>query len=355
MMSRSTNDEESSDSVGNTLSSVNNKKLQNMDLVRLFIKQKSMSTEGMSLTLDSASENGWPISSNSESATNNTQIHRQQINNDLAIKWVKNDDLPKKMSNCSTSMEDLLSTSLTDRSSSLKRNNAKITTGVQAITQVEDNGVQTSLAYPSPSSSSGGFPFRETLVNKRPVYVVYPNYTLPDLSFLNTSETRFDSVSLKPQSYGKRANKSNRPFSCNDIDALKQKGFSHVKDWESLTFLLPTEYRKVLNDVPEVSKQVKIIGEEVKKPLFCLSPPMRHRKRTLSDMIPNTVVSSSSSTATQPSSGYRGSSTMLSDSSSNQQNSGNGALVSFFFFFFYKGILSFLYVPIRVFYLSTVY
>ncbi|XP_058804702.1 uncharacterized protein LOC131671916 isoform X2 [Phymastichus coffea] len=340
MMSRSMNDEESSDSVGNTLSS--NKKLQNMSLVRLFMKQKSMSTEGMSLTFDSASENGWPISSNSESATNNTQIHRQLQqqpanlpDNDLAIKWVKTDDMPKKMSNCSTSMEDLLNTSRSassiDKSTSLKGKkemiNATTTTGVQAMTEVEDNSVQTSLAYPSPSSSSGnGFPFHETMVNKRPVYVVYPNYTLPDLSFLNTSETRFDSVSLKPQNYGKRINKPSRPFSCNDIDALKQKGFSHVKDWESLTFLLPTEYRKVLNDVPEISRQVKIIGEEVKKPLFCLSPPMRHRKKTLGDIIPNTIVSSSSSTATQPSSGYRGSSTILSDSSSNQQNSENGAL-----------------------------
>ncbi|XP_031783840.1 uncharacterized protein LOC100120175 isoform X5 [Nasonia vitripennis] len=350
LMSRSMN-EESSDSVGNTFSS--NKKLQNMSLVRLFMKQKSMSTEGMSLTLDqtdSGSETGWPTSSNSESGTHVTQIHKQHNqlqhtqnnlsvpDNDLAIKWVKADnyDIPKR-SNCSTSMEDLLNTSRSassigrDVSMKTKKREVctKTTTGIQVMTEVEDNGVQTSLIYPPLNNSnkeSGNYPFRETVVNEKPVYVVYPNYTLPDLSFLNSTETRFDNVALKPQVYGKRPGKSGRPFSCNDIDALKQRGFSHVKDWESLTFLLPNEYRKILHDVPEVSKHVKMVGEEARKPLFCLSPPMRHRKRTLSDMIPNTVASSSSSTATQPSSGYRGSSTILTDSSSNQQNSSNTGL-----------------------------
>lgn len=336
-MSRSMNDE-SSDSVANTLSS--NRKLQNMSLVRLFMKQKSMSTEGMSLTLDqtdSSSDVGWPTS-NSDSTQIQKQVvlqnQYQNLDNDLAIKWVKTSDhLSKKLvSDCSSSMEELLNTSRSvsslgkDGSSSRSRKSSKSTTvqaGVQAGTQVEDNAVQTSLIYPELISPKDGVPFRETLVNEKPVYVVYPNYTLPDLSFLNSADAaRFDHVALKPQTFGKASN-AKRPFSCNDLDALKQRGFSHVKDWESLTFLLPTEYRKILHDVPEIPKHVKLMSEE-KKPLFCLSPPMRHKKRTLSD-----VVSSSSSTATQPSSGYRGSSTILTDSSSNQQNSGNSGLVSF--------------------------
>jgi hypothetical protein len=199
------------------------------------------------------------------------------------------------------------------------------------MTEVEDNGVQTSIAYPSLNNSKGSsnFPLRETTVDDKQVYVVYPNYALPDLSFLNNSETRYDSVALKPQIFNKRVGKAGRPFSCNDVDALKQRGFSHVKDWESLTFLLPKQYRKILHDVPEASRHLQTLGEEARMPLFCLSPPVRPRKRTLSDIIPNTILSSSSSTATQPSSGYRGSSTILSDSSSNQQNSGNAALVSF--------------------------
>ena len=120
----------------------------------------------------------------------------------------------------------------------------------------------------------------------------------------------------------KRA-RSGRPFSCNDIDALRQRGFAHIKDWESLTFLLPYEYKKILHDVPEVSRYINI-NEEVKRPLFCLSPPMRHKTRPISEIIPNT--SSTSSTATQPSSGYRGSSTILTDSSTNQQPLSNNTI-----------------------------
>ena len=153
------NDEESSDSVGNTFSS--NKKLQNMSLVRLFMKQKSMSTEGMSLTLDqtdSGSETGWPTTSSSESATHHTQIQKLQAqqlqlnltvpDNDLAIKWVKTDGsynsgTPKKSSNnSSTSMEDLLATSRSasslSRDATLKAMKqkemcSKTTTGIQVI------------------------------------------------------------------------------------------------------------------------------------------------------------------------------------------------------------------------------
>ncbi|XP_014214011.1 uncharacterized protein LOC106643406 isoform X3 [Copidosoma floridanum] len=371
--------EESSDSVGNTLSS-NNKKLQNMSLVRLFMKQKSMSTEGMSLTLDqtdSGSETGWPASShNSDSATNATQISRQQqqsigpvTDNDLAIKWLKPENygvdsrkkrFNKGSSNCSTSMEDLLSASATrsvstspaePRNTQVDRNTTT-NASIQVGTEVEDNSVQTSLIYPAPGERilAGRSPVRETLVNEKPVYVVYPNYALPDLSFLNSS---YENVALKPHNISSQSSSSTstgkgqhvrpaaplggRPYSCGDIDALRQRGFSHVKDWESLTFLLPAEYRRVvLHDLPEVPEHVKLLDEEmVRKPLFCLSPPVKHRHRHRyqqhRDVVINhhhhqntaTVVSSSSSTATQPSSGYRGSSTILTDSSSNQQNSSN--------------------------------
>ncbi|XP_033226568.1 uncharacterized protein LOC117179048 isoform X3 [Belonocnema kinseyi] len=364
VMSRSVT-EESSDSVGNVLSA---KKLHNMSLVKLFMKQKSMSAEGMSLTLDqsdSVSENGWPTS-NSDSGTN-TQIHRHNLNNstrlelpenDFSINWVKTDhytgagethkdnfsDIPKQTSTPrGGSKKESLCTSIEEFTDSTSKSNSALdsshpeverrprsawsdtrekrysrTMGIQAITEVEDNGVQTSLVYPIPEEKSPSV--QETLLDKKPIYVVYPNYTLPDLSFLNSSDAKFENVALKPQNFNKdktwkKPGKSNRPFSCNDVDALKQKGFSHVKDWESLTFLLPNEYKKILHDVPEVSRHIKP-GDVMKKPLFCLSPPMRTKRRTLSEVTNN---SSSSSTATQPSSGYRGSSTLLTDSSTNQQ------------------------------------
>lgn len=380
VMSRSTNAESSDNG-----ESSSTKKLQNLSLVRLFMKQKSMSVEGMSLTLDqsdSASDNSaWPTSnSGSDSASNmNTQIQRQNnqenvsdhclTENDFFINWVKRDvpnlrDMENQSENlnvlkCASTgkVEMTSSASVEELSESVSKSGCTSgqrsidiinspfeqqqqqqkngwtgftekkypicrTTGIQANAEMEDNAVQTSLIFTA--SKEKHMPLlQETTVNKKPVYVVYPNYTLPDLSFLKAKDTRVDNVALKPHTFDKnktewkRTARSGRPFSCNDIDALRQRGFAHIKDWESLTFLLPNEYKKILHDVPEVSKYINI-NEETRRPLFCLSPPMRHKTRPVSETVPNNT-SSTSSIATQPSSGYRGSSTILTDSSTNQQ------------------------------------
>uniref|UniRef100_A0A0C9PQ90 RUSC2_0 protein n=2 Tax=Fopius arisanus TaxID=64838 RepID=A0A0C9PQ90_9HYME len=359
LMSRSINE-------SSTNSTTSGKKIQNMSLVKLFMKQKSMSAEGMSLTLDqsdSASDNDWPTSNNnsnshSSSDTNtNTQIHRKNINeksnipeNDFTINWLKTEchrstssnevsssNTSKRIPSIKEFKEE--SPSVEELSESLLKSEADVdkihiderqtpslrkTTGIQTITEVEENGVQTSLLY-SLGPPKNNMPYlRETLVDKKPVYVVYPNYTLPDLSFLKAKESLENMISLKPhERIGcKKNGRTTRPFSCNDIEALKQRGFSHIKDWESLTFLLPSEYRKILHDVPDIPRHVKL-GEETRKPLFCLSPPMRHRMRMNNDITAAGNVSSSSSTATQPSSGYRGSSTILTDSSLNPQGGSN--------------------------------
>lgn len=123
--------------------------------------------------------------------------------------------------------------------------------------ETDENGVQTSLIYLEEAPKTP---------EDKPVYIVYPNYALPDLSFLNAVEDKYKNIALKPQGFSKKSTAwkkmGKRPFSCNDIDALKQRGFAHVKDWESLNFLLPSEYKKVFQDVPEFSKHVKS-GEEV--------------------------------------------------------------------------------------------
>ncbi|XP_014475422.1 PREDICTED: uncharacterized protein LOC106744846 isoform X4 [Dinoponera quadriceps] len=374
-MSRSTN-AESSDNGEHACT----KKLQNLSLVRLFMKQKSMSVEGMSLTLDqsdSISDNGWPTSnSGSDSATNtNTQIQRQNQGNngdrhvsedDFSINWIRRDianrdtENPREMNflKCASptkvdKIEMASSASVEELSESISKSGCTSgqmsfdiinspfeqqkngwvgltekkhpicrTTGIQANAEMEDNSAQTSLIFIPPTQEPGPL-LQETIVNKKPIYVVYPNYTLPDLSFLNIKDTKVDNVALKPHTFDKsktewkRTARTGRPFSCNDIDALRQRGFAHIKDWESLTFLLPNEYKKILHDVPEVSRHINM-NEEVRRPLFCLSPPMRHKVRPISEIVPNNT-SSTSSTATQPSSGYRGSSTILTDSSTNQQ------------------------------------
>ncbi|CAG4970457.1 unnamed protein product [Parnassius apollo] len=137
---------------------------------------------------------------------------------------------------------------------------------------------------------------------EKPVFVLYPNYTLPDISFLNGRPNIYLNplkVNISPKSTESKRSKmqikGKRPFSCNDVEVLKKKGLGHIKDWDSLNFLLPLECKQLLSEMPEL---------------------MQHMKEKEGN---TTAVSSSSSTATQPSSGYRGSSTMLTDSSA--QNS----------------------------------
>lgn len=168
---------------------------------------------------------------------------------------------------------------------------------------------------------------------EKPVFVLYPNYTLPDISFLNGRPNIYLNplkVNVSPRSSESKRNrmqvKGKRPFSCNDLEMLKKKGLGHIRDWDSLNFLLPMECKQLLSEVPELMQHIK---EKEGMPKcgdkYCnASPASRSKNRPMSCDCNNlagntTAVSSSSSTATQPSSGYRGSSTMLTDSSA--QNS----------------------------------
>jgi len=165
----------------------------------------------------------------------------------------------------------------------------------------------------------------------KPVYVYYPNYALPDLTFLrDKQQIDLTKVYLKPQKFSSvqeknllskvpaclrqpAPTKQKRPFSCNDIEDLRKKGFNHVRDWNSLAMLLPHEYRQYLAEIPEVSEQLDEKSLPEAQPLFCVSPKAAKTCEC-------TNLSSASSTNTQPSSGYRGSSTLLSDSSSPAPN-----------------------------------
>lgn len=135
----------------------------------------------------------------------------------------------------------------------------------------------------------------------QPVYILYPNYVLPDLDFLNNKEDNPAKVFLLPQNVRSTNTNKKRPFSCNDLEALKKKGFGHIKDWDSLNFLLPCEYRQILADIPELRPSKPQAHRRKSRPYSC---DLNSIERT------NSVTSSSS----QPSSGYRGSSTLLSDS-----------------------------------------
>ncbi|XP_046684117.1 uncharacterized protein LOC124369951 isoform X3 [Homalodisca vitripennis] len=195
-----------------------------------------------------------------------------------------------------------------------------------------DASMQTSASISKPP-----LPDKSSSQVKPPVYVMYPNYTLPDLDFLRDDKLDLEQVFLAPMRFSPGwsplpspslpptspipvpTGGRQRPHSCADIDHLRKKGFSHIRDWESLAVLLPPEYCALLSDIPELKEYKDLCVQP--KPLFCVSPPMAKTNPTQFSPFPDarTTVntSSSSSTGTQPSSGYRGSSTLLSDSSAN--------------------------------------
>lgn len=90
-MSRSSND-------STTSSNTSSKKLQNLSLVKLFMKQKSMSVEGMSLTLDQ-SDSEWPAQAScctDSQPTGETQVPKPRSRNDFSINWLKLEQRSRK-------------------------------------------------------------------------------------------------------------------------------------------------------------------------------------------------------------------------------------------------------------------
>ncbi len=85
-------------------------------------------------------------------------------------------------------------------------------------------------------------------------------------------------------------------------------GYQHIRDWESLMFLLPREYCRILSEDPELKKYAENI-EEFGRSLICTS--VLNDQQSPSGVEVKTTYASSSSCGTQPSSGYRSSSTML--------------------------------------------
>ena len=167
-----------------------------------------------------------------------------------------------------------------------------------------------------------------------PVYVIYPNYSLPDLEFINIQPLKMQKdIIMSPLSYQGQVKmaqtlnlKTHKPIPLKrrpqslDIDKMQKTQYSHVQDWTSLLTLLPRDYRKLLKNVPEVSRIAPMdVSMASNKPLFCMSPPIRRTTGMACDchlLLQNQTANSSSSggSSQPPSSGYRGSSTLLTDS-----------------------------------------
>ncbi|XP_019864553.1 uncharacterized protein LOC109593866 isoform X3 [Aethina tumida] len=335
-----------------------NNRPHNFNLVKLFMKQKSMSTEGMSTTLDqlSSTEN-WPASQSGESNSSdskaldhkNLEMSTDQRTNESSVRTydlIAEEPEDESKSESIEQLSDSIS-KLDLRTSSEPRHNVnnnnsfgsdvrpkapspqRILTGLTKH-ELMNRSIQTSHFSEVANLKTKPHPLKvkpeikvvePSFLSKlkkegeveKPVYILYPNYVLPNLDFLNEKREDISKVLLVPQRAPKVVSASkSRPFSCNDLESLKRKGFGHVKDWDSLNFLLPQEYKKILSEVPEISEHIKVNHKE--NPTFMRQ---KFRQRPVScdvNSLNQNNTSSSSSTATQPSSGYRGSSTILTDS-----------------------------------------
>ena len=129
----------------------------------------------------------------------------------------------------------------------------------RALKQMADQCLQTSNLKVSATMNTSN------LIDRKDVYVYYPNYALPDLSFLKDQKYNVDArIFLVPQHYNRppdlrkiRENRTKRPFSCNDMEKLRKRGLSHVKDWDSLNVLLPKEFKEMLSDNTDCMETIK--------------------------------------------------------------------------------------------------
>ncbi|CAH2006314.1 unnamed protein product [Acanthoscelides obtectus] len=299
------------------VSNIESNKQPNFNLVKLFMKQKSMSTEGMSTTMDqlSSSDNCQSVESSAGSKdVKNASENEGSFREHGQITEETEEDMSESVEQLSerASVGSLEKDNGNDgfKNENKRRKQELINRSIQTSSFSEFNSVKNSnkvycnARRPPVKVIETSFlkKLQKEGESERPIYVLYPNYVLPNLDFLKEKEDNISKLLLMPQKPPNIPPKK-RPFSCTDIENLRRKGLNHVKDWESLNFLLPQEYRRIFADLPEISEEARRGKQSSAQAKFA-------RRRPLSCEIH----SSSSSTGTQPSSGYRGSSTMLTDS-----------------------------------------
>lgn len=94
--------------------------------------------------------------------------------------------------------------------------------------------------------------------SNKQLYVYYPNYSLPDLSFLHNIPDKLPQVFLSPLTHQmpkkesvsvemrKQTGRKARPKSYTDFETLSKQNFNHIKDWDSLDILLPNEFKELI-------------------------------------------------------------------------------------------------------------
>ena len=124
---------------------------------------------------------------------------------------------------------------------------APIPTGASALV---DKGCQVAI---NPATSATQEESTLTDPIKPQAYLIFPSYSLPDLSFLKKHDyTWIGDVLLSPQNLPASTRKPEpivRQHTQQTFDDLKRRQMGHVKDWESLKILLPEEIRQQINNI----------------------------------------------------------------------------------------------------------
>ena len=112
------------------------------------------------------------------------------------------------------------------------------TTGVEG----QDKGCQVVMSPPVKHEETGTC----TEPQKQQAYLIFPSYSLPDLSFLKKHDyTWIGEALLSPQDLP--AAPITPIVQQKHFDDLKRRQLGHVKDWESLKVLLPEEIRQKIS------------------------------------------------------------------------------------------------------------
>ena len=146
----------------------------------------------------------------------------------------------------------------------------------QQSTSYEDKQVQTSIyssVQPTPILINELPNSNCCTSSNAPIYVYYPNYSLPDLHFVHNGS--FQNVHLSPTKFQPASfdfnssccskvkrrvstavnNRSNartgaasktRPKSTGDFEKLTKESLNHIQDWESLKTLLPDDIKELI-------------------------------------------------------------------------------------------------------------
>ena len=176
-----------------------------------------------------------------------------------------------------------------DNKKHFQRMNFAQHTSAQVLPVCEDKQVQTSIYENQSQKNLDQQPFghqcnlppqpilinelppNACCTNNSPVYVYYPNYSLPDLNFVQSS---FQNVHLSPTKYqapslesscstvtnfkrrgsagqqvnvrATSTNNKTRPKSCGDFEKLTKESFKHIQDWKSLKTLLPDDIKDLI-------------------------------------------------------------------------------------------------------------